>query len=243
MYDFKGKVALVTGAATGIGRAVLLQLAQGGATVIAVDVDEEGVKDVAEEALALGVEAYSASVDVSREDCVGRMMENLLRDCGHIDILVNNAGIWRTGHGPFAESDSATWRQKIDVNILGTMYITRAILPTMIERGYGRIVNLSSVAGVYGNRNMVDYSMTKAAIIGFTVALAKEVGEYGITVNAVSPGNINSEQEYRNNTALSFLGRSGSSEECANVITFLASDAASFVSGQNYLVDGCRKKM
>ena len=243
MYDFKGKVALVTGAAAGIGRAVLLQLAAGGATVIAVDRDEEGVKNVAEEARALGTEVYSASVDVSREDCVGRMIENLLRDCGRIDILVNNAGIWRTGHGPFAESDSATWRQKIDVNILGTMYITRAVLPSMIERGYGRIVNLSSVAGVYGNRNMVDYSMTKAAILGFTLALAKEVGEHGVTVNAVSPGNINSEWERRNNTELSFLGRSGSSDECANVITFLCSDAASFVSGQNYLVDGCRKKM
>ena len=90
---------------------------------------------------------------------------------------------------------------------------------------------------------MVDYSTTKAAIIGFTVALAKEMGEYGITVNAVSPGNINSEEEFRCNTELSFLGRSGSSDECANVITFLCSDAASFVSGQNYLVDGCRKKM
>ena len=89
MYDFNGKVALVTGAATGIGRAVLLQLAQGGATVIAVDMNEEGAKAVAEEARALGAEAYSAAVDISREDCVGRMMENLLRDCGHIDILVN----------------------------------------------------------------------------------------------------------------------------------------------------------
>ena len=243
MYDFNGKVALVTGAATGIGRAALLQLARGGATVIAVDMNEEGVKAVAEEARALGAEAYSAAVDISREDCVGRMMENLLRDCGHIDILVNNAGIWRTGRGPFAESSSAAWRQKVEVNILGTMYMTHAVLPSMIERRYGRIINLSSVAGVYGNKNMVDYSTTKAAILGFTKALAKELGEYGITVNAVSPGNINSEQEYRNNTELSFLGRSGSSDECANVITFLASDAASFVSGQNYLVDGCRKKM
>jgi 3-oxoacyl-[acyl-carrier protein] reductase len=147
MYDFNGKVALVTGAATGIGRAALLQLARGGATVIAVDMNEEGVKDVAEEARALGVEAYSAAVDISREDCVGRMMENLLRDCGHIDILVNNAGIWRTGRGPFAESSSAAWRQRVEVNILGTMYMTHAVLPSMIERRYGRIINLSSVAG------------------------------------------------------------------------------------------------
>ena len=243
MFDFGGKVALVTGAATGIGRAALLQLAAGGAAVIAVDCDENGARAVAEEALRLGAKAYHAAVDVSDEDSVKCTVGRFLEGCGQIDILVNNAGIWRTGHGPFAESCSSAWRKKIDVNILGTMYMTQAVLPSMIERKYGRIVNLSSVAGVYGNRNMVDYSMTKAAILGFTVALAKELGEHGITVNAVSPGNINSEREYRNNTELSFLGRSGSSEECANVITFLASDAASFVSGQNYLVDGCRKKM
>jgi NAD(P)-dependent dehydrogenase (short-subunit alcohol dehydrogenase family) len=123
------------------------------------------------------------------------------------------------------------------------MYMTKAVLGGMIARGYGRIVNLASVAGVYGNRNMVDYSTTKAAIIGFTKALAKEVSEAGVTVNAVSPGSINSEEEYRNNTELSFIGRTGTVDECANVITFLCSDAASYVSGQNYQVDGCRKKM
>ena len=243
MFDFSGKVALVTGAATGIGRAVLLQLAAGGATVIALDRDEVGAKGVAEEAMALGAKAYGMALDIACEDAVKQTVAKVLAECGRIDILINNAGIWRTGRGPFAESESAVWREKVDVNILGTMYVTRAVLPAMIENKYGRIVNLSSVAGVYGNRNMVDYSMTKAAILGFTSALAKEVGEYGITVNAVSPGNINSEREYLNNTELSFLGRSGSSDECANVITFLASDAASFVSGQNYLVDGCRKKM
>ena len=117
------------------------------------------------------------------------------------------------------------------------------VLPGMLERHYGRIVNISSVAGVYGIGNMTDYSMTKGAINGFTLALAKEVTEHGVTVNAVAPGNIITASHENNNPTLSFAGRSGTSEECANVICFLASDAASYVSGQVYQVDGCRKRM
>ncbi|MBE6595031.1 MAG: SDR family oxidoreductase [Ruminococcaceae bacterium] len=243
MYDFKGKVAIVTGAGIGIGKAVLMQLARDGATVVSVDLNGENAERVAAAARALGAVALSYAVDVSDEAAVHRMVADVEEKLGRVDILVNNAGLWRCDQGPFVESQSASWKKKINVNILGTMYVTKAVLGGMIDRKYGRIVNLASVAGVYGNKNMVDYSTTKAAIIGFTKALAKEMGEFGITVNAVSPGSINSEEEYRNNTELSFLGRSGSSDECANVITFLCSDAASYVSGQNYLVDGCRKKM
>jgi NAD(P)-dependent dehydrogenase (short-subunit alcohol dehydrogenase family) len=243
MFDFKGKVAVVTGAGMGIGRAVLLQLAASGADVAALDLNENTAAATAASARALGVRALSYGVDVSDEAGVHAVMADVEQKLGKIDILVNNAGLWRCDQGPFLTSESAWWRKKIDVNILGTMYATQAVLGGMTERKYGRIVNLSSVAGVYGNRNMVDYSTTKAAIIGFTKALAKEVSELGVTVNAVSPGSINSEEEYRNNTELSFIGRSGTVEECANVITFLCSDAASYVSGQNYQVDGCRKKM
>ena len=163
-----------------------------------------------------------------------------MRLFGGIDILVNNAGIFRAHYQPFKDQISAYWKQKIEINILGTMYCTHAVMPGMMERRYGRIINVSSVAGVYGLRNMVDYSMTKGAVIAFTKALAKELGPSNITVNAVAPGNISTYSEL---PELSFLGRSGTAEECANVITFLASDEASFVSGQNYQVDGCRRTM
>ena len=113
-------------------------------------------------------------------------------------------------------------------------------VPYMIAQRSGRIVNLASVAGIYGIRDMVDYSLTKGAILSFTTGLAREVGEYNITVNAVSPGNINT---YGNLPELSYMNRSGTPEECANVIAFLASDEASFVSGSNYVVDGSRKKI
>ena len=158
-----------------------------------------------------------------------------------VDLLVNNAGIYRAHCVPFAESESAFWRDKIEVNILGTMYFTRALLPGMLRRHYGRIINLASVAGVYGIANMADYSMTKGAIIGFTHALAKEVTSQGVLVNAVSPGSI--DDDPASMPVHSFMGRAGSFAECAEVICFLASDAASYVAGQNYIVDGCRRKM
>ena len=134
--------------------------------------------------------------------------------------------------------------EKIEINVLGTMYFTRALIANMIQNRYGRVVNVSSVAGVYGIRNMVDYSTTKGAINAFTLALAKEVTEFGVTVNSVSPGNILSDSNLeKDNPELSFAGRSGTNKECADVICFLASEKASYVSGQNYIVDGCRKKM
>ena len=135
-------------------------------------------------------------------------------------------------------------KKKIEINVLGTMYFTRALIASMIQNRYGRVVNVSSVAGVYGIRNMVDYSTTKGAINAFTLALAKEVTEFGVTVNSVSPGNILSDSNLeKDNPELSFAGRSGTNKECADVICFLASEKASYVSGQNYIVDGCRKKM
>ena len=242
--SFDGKIAVVTGATRGIGREIAYQLAQRGATVVALGSNEASVASLAEDARSKNIKLDTAVCNVADENAVKKTAAAVLGRYGRVDILVNNAGLWRSGNALFAESDSENWRKKIDINILGTMYITRAVINSMIENRYGRVINIASVAGVYGIRTMTDYSMTKGAIIAFTTALAKEVTEYGVTVNAVSPGNILSDSEKESDNArLSFMRRSGTNEECANVVTFLASDEASYVSGQNYLVDGCRAAM
>ena len=134
----------------------------------------------------------------------------------------------------------------INVNIMGVVYCTKAVLPKMLENSYGRIVNVASVAGVYGNANMVHYSATKGALIAMTKALAKEVADKGVLVNCVSPGSVspseNKDMNYFENSELSFMGRTGTDMENANLICFLASDEASYISGQNIQIDGCRKK-
>lgn len=238
--DFSGKTALITGAGRGIGEACALQLARGGAQIVVNDLKAENLQELCQKLDQMNAAYLACPCDVADEAAVRTMVAKAIETFGKIDILVNNAGIFRAHYQPFKDQISAYWKQKIEINILGTMYCTHAVMPGMMERRYGRIINVSSVAGVYGLRNMVDYSMTKGAVIAFTKALAKELGPSNITVNAVAPGNISTYSEL---PELSFLGRSGTAEECANVITFLASDEASFVSGQNYQVDGCRRTM
>lgn len=238
--DFSGKTALITGAGRGIGEACALQLARDGAQIVVNDLKAENLQELCQKLDQMNAAYLACPCDVADEAAVRAMVAKAIETFGKIDILVNNAGIFRAHYQPFKDQISAYWKQKIEINILGTMYCTHAVMPGMMERRYGRIINVSSVAGVYGLRNMVDYSMTKGAVIAFTKALAKELGPSNITVNAVAPGNISTYSEL---PELSFLGRSGTAEECANVITFLASDEASFVSGQNYQVDGCRRTM
>lgn len=241
---FCNKIALITGATRGIGKEISRQLAKEGALVIAIGSGASGVAALCADFERENIKVEGHVCDVSDEAGVNELVSRILKTHGRIDILVNNAGLWRSGNALFAASKSADWRRKIEINILGTMYCTRAVINSMIDNRYGRIINIASVAGVYGIRTMSDYSMTKGAVIAFTTALAKEVSEYGVTVNAVSPGNILSDETLEsNNERLSFMRRSGTNEECANVVTFLASDAASYVSGQNYLVDGCRASM
>lgn len=237
--DFQGRAALITGASRGIGLAVAVKLAKNHADLALVDVDEQGLREAQERLKEYGGKVLIYECDVRDEARVQAVCAEAERQLGKIDILVNNAGIYRAHCVPFAESESAFWKDKIDVNILGTMYFTRALIGGMLARHDGRIINLASVAGVYGIVNMVDYSMTKGAIIGFTHALAKEVAAQGVLVNAVSPGSIDDDPALM--PQHSFIGRSGSFAECAEVVCFLASKEASYVAGQNYLVDGCRK--
>ena len=238
---FKGETAFITGAAKGIGKAIALKMAQKGTNVIICDTLKEELEQTAKEIYEYDVQVKSIVLDVSNEIAVKRAIEESISDFGQIHILVNNAGIYC--RNDFVQSHSSDWKKTIDVNILGSMYPTHAILPHMIEKAYGRIVNIASVAGVYGISYFVDYSMSKGAIIAFTKALAKLVADKGITVNCISPGSIDVTGGNKPMKDFSFIGRAGTPEEIANAVLFVASNEASYVTGQNILVDGCRKKM
>lgn len=243
--DFTNKTALITGAAAGIGRAVAVMLAKNNANVVLIDINFEKLEKVKKE-----IEKYTKNVlifkcDVSNEEEVGNAVKSAEEKFGKIDILVNNAALWRCWND-FLNTPVEDWKNFIDVNIMGVVYCTRAVLPKMLENKYGKIINVASVAGVYGNANMSHYSTTKGAVISFTKALAKEVADKGITVNSVSPGSVspaeNEDMDYFQESELSFMGRTGTDNENANLICFLSSDEASYISGQNIQIDGCRKK-
>ena len=244
--NFTGKTALISGASVGIGRATALTLAKKGAKVALLDVNFEKLEKVKKEIEEYSREALVYDCDVSDEKRVNEVVSEIISEFGRIDILVNNAGIWRS-FDSFLDTSTEAWRRFIDVNLMSAVYLTKAVLPQMIDNGYGRIINVASVAGVYGNANMVHYSATKGALISMTKALAKEVADKGVTVNSVSPGSVNDSSDPDINSSekseLSFMGRTGTNAENANLIAFLASDEASYISGQNILIDGCRRKM
>lgn len=243
---FQGKVAMITGASVGIGRAVALCFAEQGADLVLLDINNEKLLTVGEEAKKFGSRVLTYECDVSSEERVNEVVSNAIKCFGKIDILVNNAALWRD-ISTFAESSSDLWKRYMDVNVMGVYYCTRAVIGNMLENGYGRIINVASVAGVYGNANMVHYSATKGAIIAMTKALAKEVTEKGVLVNCVSPGSVspypNGDMDFFRPSDLSFMGRTGTVRENANLILFLASDEASYIACQNIQIDGCRKKL
>lgn len=239
--EFKNKTVVVTGASIGLGKATALEFAKEGANVCIVDIDSEKLELVKNQIETMGANASAYVCDVSDENRVKEVVADAIKTYGKIDILVNNAGLWRH-FKKFVETTSDEWMKLINVNILGLMYFTHSVLPNMIENSYGRIINIGSVAGTYGNPLMVNYSMTKGAVSSFTKALAKEVAEYGITVNNVVPGTIRNEDAAVENS-LCYMGRTGKLEEYAYLISFLASDKAAYISGQDYQIDGCRKKI
>ena len=238
------KTALVTGASVGIGKATAIKLAEEGCDVVLFDINEEKMAVTASECEKLGAKVKSYVCDVKNEEQVNAAVSDALAIFESIDVLVNNAALWKTS-GSFLDTPIDQWKQYFDVNVMGVVYVTRAVLPKMIENGYGRIVNVASVAGVYGNRNMACYSATKGAIISFTKALAKEVAESGVTVNSVSPGTVSDSGKddlyHTVPNLLSYMGRSGSDMENAELICFLCGDKVPYISGQNIQIDGCRK--
>ena len=242
---FTDKVACVTGAAVGIGRATALKFAQEGAKVIIMDINAESLAKAEAELKEITSDVLSYVVDVSNEALVNQSFEDAIAKFGKVDILINNAALWRQQKA-FVDLTTEDWKTYFDINVMGTVYCTKAVLNGMLEREYGRIINVSSVAGVYGNARMSHYSASKGAINSLTKALAKEVTDKGVLVNAVCPGSVspaeNDDVHYTRPSELAFMGRTGSDAENANLICFLASDEASYISGQNIQIDGCRKK-
>ena len=242
-----GKVAIVTGAAGDIGRAISLRLAGEGANVVLADINIDRANRVAAEVKALGRRWIVLEVDVSKSKEANSMVETSLNFFGQIDILVNNAGgSARERASLFHKSTEEVWDLVLGVNLKGVFNCCRAVIAHMMERRKGKIINLGSTAGVVGDAGLADYSAAKGGVIAFTKALAKEVGSYGINVNCVSPGPIDTQglallpqiREKAKNATI--LGRLGKPDEVANLVAFLVSDEADYIVGQNLLLCGGR---
>ena len=240
----KNKVAIITGASVGIGRAVALKMARNGAKLVLLDLNKEKLLSVEEEIKNLGASVLAIGCDVSDEKQVYSAVEKTIEQFGQVDILVNNAALWRNFE-PFTEISFDKWEKFIKINIMSVVYCTKAVLSHMIKNGYGRIVNVASVAGVYGNANMSMYSATKGAVISLTKALAKEVACSGVIVNSVAPGTVspseNDDANYFEKTDRCYAGRTGTAMENADLICFLASQTNGYVVGQNIQIDGSRR--
>jgi len=250
--DFSGQVVIVTGGANGIGRTTARAFAEAGAWVAIWDMQQEAGEALAADLTEQGHTAQFTQVNVADSETVETAVDELMQVWGRIDVLVNNAGIvrdaqivkYKAGEVQKRMTDEQ-WQAVIDVNLKGVFNCARAVIPVMIEQDYGRILNASSVVGLYGNFGQTNYVATKSGVIGMTKVWARELGKYGITANAVAPGFIETEilqsmpqKVIDRMVASTPVGRMGQPSDIAHAYLFLASKEASFISGTVLSVDG-----
>ena len=243
MKALEGKVALVTGGARGIGKAVILKLAQQGCDITVSDIDLQGIERVKEEVEALGSGCIAVKADISNPDEVKKTVESTVERFKKIDILVNNAGITRDNL--LMRMKEEDWDLVLRVNLKGAFLCTQKVIRGMMKQRSGKIINMASVVGLVGNAGQVNYAASKAGLIGFTKSVAKEVASRNIQVNAVAPGYIETEmtahlpQDVRENFISNIPAqRSGTPGDVANVVLFLSSTASDYITGQVICVDG-----
>ncbi len=243
MADLQGRIALVTGASQGIGRAVALELGRRGAVVALAARNEAKLAEAAAEIEAAGGQAAVFAMDVANEDSIKAGANAVLDRFGKVEILVNNAGITRDGL--MLRMKRADWDDVLGANLTGAFLLTQALLGPMLKNRWGRIVNLSSVVGRTGQAGQANYAASKAGLIGLTRSMAREFASRGITVNAVAPGYIETPMtavlDEKQRTAMLAqipLGRAGTAEEIAQAVAFLVSDAAAYITGHVLDVNG-----
>jgi 3-oxoacyl-[acyl-carrier protein] reductase len=241
--SFAGKTAIVTGATRGIGRAIALELARRGCNVgFNYIASHQGARALNDEMETLGGRSLSFQADVCDLAEARKMVQQVKEAFGNVDFLINNAGVTRDK--AFYKQDEEDWQRVLEVNLSGTFNFTRAVITDMMKKTSGRVICLTSVSGLRGVVGQANYSAAKAGVIGFVHSLAKEVGPFGVTVNAIAPGFIETDmveavQEVNKSLATTIpLRRLGKVEEVAKLVCFLLSDEASYITGQVIAIDG-----
>jgi 3-oxoacyl-[acyl-carrier protein] reductase len=239
----ENKVAIITGAGRGIGRATALRFAEEGAVVVVADIEQETVQAVVDEVTAASGKALAVRLDVTDRESVDKMVNVVMAEYGRIDVLINNAGI--TNDAQLRKMTAEAFDRVVDVNLKGVFNCTQAVLPAMLDQGSGVILNTSSVVAHNGNFGQTNYVATKAGVVGMTKVWARELGRKGIRVNAVAPGFINTrmtdtipDKVIEKLLERVPMNRLGEPEEIASAYLFLASDEASYINGHVLAVDG-----